>query len=188
MQADEVRRRLTRFFQARSTILENLARREHQLLELLSLTAVVRHYEAGGFRTIPQNLRAGRFRVKLSSKGYPWNFSYFELIRDGEVFEIRANIAVHGASTEDDGCYVVDVGVVQSGVIPTSRPKDAMWVVGNEALLTFVEAKDLVIYPMLLAQFIGIVHELLPRFIHQARPDGYEGVHISRLRLRPMDI
>jgi len=45
----------------------------------------------------------------------------------------------------------------------------------NDALVTFIEAKKLVIYPMLLAQFVGIVHELKPEFLATAAGPGSGG-------------
>jgi hypothetical protein len=35
----------------------------------------------------------------------------------------------------------------------------------NSDLISFAEAKKLVVYPMLLAQFVGIVHEVTPKFL-----------------------
>lgn len=58
---------------------------------------------------------------------------------------------------------VVDVGVARAGAIP-KRVK-AGFAVKNELLVSFIEAKKLVVYPMLLAQFVGIVHEIKPEFL-----------------------
>jgi hypothetical protein len=171
----EARRRIARFFRTRTAAVEKLVRREPQLLELLALTAVVTHYERAGFDIRPANLRAGRFRVKISSRGRPENFSHFDADGQGISLEIHGNLAVRGSSTVDDGQYVVDVGVIQAGKMPRGTPKGLPSVAPNSALITFAEVKKLVIFPMLLAQFTGIVHELMPKHIHSPIPPGYEG-------------
>jgi hypothetical protein len=44
----------------------------------------------------------------------------------------------------------------------------------NNDLVTWVEAKKLVVYPMLLAQFIGIVHELSPDCLNGPNRKGFQ--------------
>jgi len=65
-------------------------------------------------------------------------------------------------SAHDDGIYCVDVGVVRANSVPREKPNDGWHCVGNSDLITFAEVKKLVVYPMLLAQFLGIVHEIRP--------------------------
>jgi hypothetical protein len=49
----------------------------------------------------------------------------------------------------------------------------------NDALLSFAEVKRLVVYPMLIAQFIGIVHEIKPEFLGPPIRNGFgSGGHI----------
>ena len=52
----------------------------------------------------------------------------------------------------------------------------------NDELITFAEVKKLVVYPMLLAQFVGIAHEIKPCFITGRRPQGFlKGDHLFPL-------
>lgn len=46
--------------------------------------------------------------------------------------------------------------------VPKAKPKQKWVALDNGALATFAEVKKLVVYPMLLAQFVGIVHEITP--------------------------
>lgn len=56
-----------------------------------------------------------------------------------------------------------------SGSLPRGRKKGDKWIcAANADLVTFIEAKRLPIYPMLIAQFIGIVHEILPLFMRRS--------------------
>jgi hypothetical protein len=122
---------------------------------------------------VPVGLRGREFVVKRSSRGYPWNFSHYRAAKGGRVFEIHANLSVQSAYRLDDGYYVVDVAVVRSGAINARLGKKFVGV-ANAKLVTFIESKALVVYPMLLAQFIGIVHELLPGFLRRRRPPGFK--------------
>ena len=131
------------------------------------------HYRLAGYEVSPNNLQKGVFRVKLGSRGYPWNFSWFECARDGRTVEIHSNLSVYSQYRMDEGVYVVDVGVCKGGVVPRSKTADKWYAIENHALVTFAEAKRLVIYPMLLAQFIGIVREITPVFLEGSRPTGF---------------
>lgn len=113
--------------------------------------------------------KARRFKVKRNTQGHPANFSKFVVARDLTVFELHLNCKVRGA--RDEGIYCVDLAVVPEGIIPTRSNLHPPWICAeNNTLVTFLEAKRLQIYPMLLAHFIGIVHEVLPQFL-----DGSEG-------------
>jgi len=82
------------------------------------------------------------------------------------------NLLVRGV--HDDGIYCVDVGIVDAGVVPEKIGRNKKWLcVPNKSLLSLVEAKRLVVYPMLLAQFVGIVHEIKPRFLRKPVPKGF---------------
>jgi hypothetical protein len=82
------------------------------------------------------------------------------------------NLMVRGA--HDEGIYCVDVGIVQAGIVPQKVDPRVKWVcVPNQALISFAEAKRLPVYPMLLAQFVGIVHEIRPEFLRPPTPVGY---------------
>ena len=61
--------------------------------------------------------------------------------------------------------YVVDVAVVKPNKIPRAKGRTPWVCLDNSNLVTFVEVKKLVVYPMLLAQFIGIVHEIKPKLL-----------------------
>ncbi len=122
---------------------------------------------------MPENLQSGRYRVRVTTSGAPQNFSFVRLIKDALELEVHSNVGVRGHSTVDEGRYVVDVGVLKPEAVPRKVSRGELATAANEALITFVEAKHIVIYPMLLAQFVGTVHELKPAHIKRERPEGY---------------
>lgn len=174
MDTTAIRDALVEFAKRHKTELDRLGSRKSQLLEIGSLAMCAEHYRIADYDVLPRNLQRGSFRVKLGSRGYPWNFSWFECERGGERIELHANLSVFSSYRMDDGVYVVDVGVSKSGAVPPCKPADGWRAVENDCLITFAEAKALVIYPMLLAQFVGIVNEITPIFLTDTRPSGFE--------------
>lgn len=146
------------------TLFGQLPHIQTQVLELAAAVATAEHYESFGYKIDFQHPK-GRpeFVVKVSSRGYPWNYSRIQVKRDGEEFEIHTNLSVRGA--HDFGIYCVDIAVTHSGIVPKETPKTQWLCLPNSNLITFAEAKKLIVYPMLLAHFIGIVHELTPSFL-----------------------
>jgi hypothetical protein len=90
------------------------------------------------------------------------------------LFEIYHNQKVAGAwlhagKGTDIALFAVDIAVVRADSLPDlpkghKRTDEPYWV-ENEDVITFGEAKKLTAYPMLIAQFLGIVHEIKPEFL-----------------------
>ncbi len=135
-----------------------------KLLELASITGFAEHYKSHGFFVRVHNPKGkAYFAMKAGTHGDPWNFSHFSANDGIENVEIHMNVKVRSA--HDSGTYCVDVGVVRAGAIPRDKPASKWECLPNEDLVTFGESKKLVVYPMLLAQFIGIVHEIKPGYL-----------------------
>jgi hypothetical protein len=136
---------------------------------MAAISVAAEHYARRGYIVAPDNLINGFFKVKTSSKGYKKSFSWFTALSPEADIEIHANLAVQSAYGVDTGIYVLDVGVIRKDAVSFRGPgKTDEWV-ANRDLITFIEAKHLVAYPMLLAQFVGIVHEVTPAFISGRR-------------------
>ncbi|MES2543065.1 MAG: hypothetical protein V4583_21180 [Pseudomonadota bacterium] len=162
MNLSKIEQELKSFISKHSVKFHNLAIRETALLELGVLTMASEHYRLSGFSVTVENAIEGLFVAKLSSRGHPYNFSWFRCQKDDLVYEIHSNLSVMGGH-KDGAIYVVDVAVVVGDdKVPKSKPKQKWLALDNDSLATFAEVKKLVVYPMLLAQFIGIVHEIMP--------------------------
>ncbi len=164
MNADSISNAIRLFAIQHRTALDFLNSRQTQLLEIGAMVGVVQHYRAYGYNTSIQNpAGAHEFRVKLSTRGHPSDYSHVVCERGATVCELHSNLSVFGG--RDAGVYCVDVAIVNLGAVPTKKGKTASQPLQNSDLISFAEAKKLVIYPMLLAQFVGIVHEVKPRFL-----------------------
>lgn len=140
-----------------------------KLLELAAVTGIAQHYKSNGYSVIVVNPKGKKsFSVKTSTRGFPWNFSRILVSNGDDSAELHMNLLVRSA--HDEGVYCVDVGVVKPAYIPSEKPKETWTCLSNDHLLTFAETKKLVVYPMLLAQFLGIVHEIKPAFLSSPCP------------------
>ncbi len=175
MDVDAIQAAMQSYIARHNVSLNQMPRIQSQLLELGALVLAAEHYRIVGYTVTTENLVNDRFRLKRNSVGKPWNFSWFRIRKDADEFDIHANLTVLGAYGLDEGRYVVDVGVCHSGILPIGSAERKSWIsVENAALITFIEAKRLVVYPMLLAQFIGIVHELQPKFLAGSAPEKFQ--------------
>jgi hypothetical protein len=169
---DLIRRELRRFIRRQRSAFDRIVSTETQILELAALSVAATHYERIGYKVYPANLIGGHFKVKVKSR-YRENFSWFTAVRDGRSYEIHGNLGVQSAFMRDTGIYVVDVAVTKAGSVAKRGPgKHDEWV-PNRDVVTFLEVKKLVAFPMLLAQFVGIVHEIKPAFLSGRRPPRF---------------
>ncbi len=146
---------------------------QSKALELAVTIGVSEHYRSKGYAIHVVNPKKSPkiFVVKTSTRGHPWNFTHLKFERDGVVYEGHMNLMVESA--HDEGRYCVDFGLTKVGCVPDKATKKAWVAAKNCDLVTFAEVKKLVVYPMLLAQFLGIVHEIKPCFIHGKNPMGF---------------
>jgi hypothetical protein len=163
-------RALRDFSKRNQVTLAKFGSRQSQLLEIAGLFTAAQHYRANGYQVAARNLQNRLFRAKVTTSPYPQRYSYFEASRAGTSFEIHSNMPVRGAYALSNAAFVVDVAVIKAGQLP---PANVKYVATQQQLMTFAEVKSLVTYPMLLAQFVGIVHEITPKFLSGRVPSGF---------------
>lgn len=154
----------------------NLERKESQLLELSALIFTAEYYKENGYTVTPKNLTidTNEFYIKIKANAKPYRYSFFELAKGNNIFEVHANLQVRGCF-DVNGIFAVDVGVVYQGSVPSTLQEQKTWkAVSNNRLITFLEVKKLVVYPMLLAQFVGIVHEIKCVFLNSRLPNNFK--------------
>jgi hypothetical protein len=88
---------LTSFIRDHGLSFSRVGPRESQLLELGALVLAAIHYDRLGYTVTPGGVEGGEFRVKPGSRGYPWNFSWFEVQRGNRRFEVHGNLPVESA-------------------------------------------------------------------------------------------
>lgn len=166
---------------------EDADRRNSSLLEVGAMLLAVQHYEIKGYQ-ISLISPSSVFSPKYTSLGDPRDttkYSYWKVKKNDQCFEIHLNAPVWDGISHSACTFVVDVGVVKENSIireddgiglntKTSKSKNyRLRGFENNDLVTFMEAKYLNIYPMLVAHFIGIVHEILPWALGNSEPEGF---------------
>jgi len=178
MDAAKVSAAISEFARQHRTVLTDLGNRQTQLLEIGATVAVVQHYRANGYLTTIQNPSGvSEFKVKLGTRGHPADYSRVLCSKGTVSCEIHSNLSVE-SGRRDHGVYCVDVAVVAEGVVPTKKGKNKPPALENQHLISFAEVKKLVVYPMLLAHFIGIVHEVTPQFMKKSRQINVSDNHL----------
>lgn len=144
--------------------IDAIVRRKSERLELAAVLSFAEHYKQNGWAVAVSNpvTAPHQFVVKTRARGDAHKYSYFAVKKELRALEIRMNLSVVGAW--DGGVYCVDVAVIGAGRIPRHVQGQSQ-ALPNRWLVTFGEVKNMTVYPMLLAQFIGIVHEIKPRFL-----------------------
>lgn len=166
------------FLKSHKSAIQNVTKSHNNIFEVACYVVIAQYYEHIGYQLQIKNSVKRKFRFRYSTSGFPWRYSYLQASnkRDGKpAFEIWHNQKVSGGwlSSEEEKdipLFALDIAVIKPGALPANLNFEAkgsgerVWV-KNEDLITFGEAKKLVGYPMLIAQFLGIVHEIKPSFI-----------------------
>ena len=195
---NQVSQQITDFLKRHKSSLHEIVKHNTNVFEAFCFILLVQYYEMVGYQLEPKNLLDGKFRFKYNTRGYPWNYSYFAAVssesKEGEspvIFEIRHNQQVSGAwveGGEEDGIvppvFALDVAVIKAESLPQlkqgqKRNNESYWV-DNAHLITFAEAKKLTAYPMLLAHFLGIVHEVKPVYLEPGEQKDVNDVYLEQ--------
>lgn len=174
MNVEAIEKSIQGFIKKHKSSLYAVGLTQSKALELGATVGVSEHYRSNGYDVEIENPKSNpsSFVVKTSTRGHPWNFSRIHLERDGNRFELHMNLMVRSA--HDEGIYCVDVGIAKPESVPSAKTQEQWICIENKSLISFSEVKKLVVYPMLLAQFIGIVHEIKPSFIGGRLPNGFK--------------
>ncbi len=168
MDTEQLKSQLKGLVKHHREVFSEIPSRRSALLELAAFVGVREHYRSNGFEVETVNPGASAvLKLKTFSRGHPWNYSRAVLTKGRLCAEVHSNLMTEGA--HGAGQYCVDVGICRVGRVPAAKPRRGWRSLGNKDLLSFVEVKSLMIYPMLLAQFVGIVHEIKPRFLRRPK-------------------
>lgn len=159
---DAAKQFVSNFLESHARSLSRISETASQVFEAVVIVRLAESYEQSGYDVSVLGQAGNTFRFKFSTRGHPSRYSHFLLKKDGKEFVLCHNLSVKGR-------HAVEV-VFSLDAAVASRPDfdkslRAKGVLENTGLVTFAECKHLVAYPMLLAQFIGVVNELLPDFL-----------------------
>jgi len=165
---------LTQFFREHGATAQDFGRRVYQTFEAMTFSKVIRWYKQNGWipEVINPRSNGGRFRLKFNTNGNAENFTYVRCTKEESSVQIRHQIRVETYHNRSTGRripranIVCDVAVLRDSRYDHVRGRMHVF---NEDLITFAEAKHMDAYAELIAQFIGLVHELQPKRLSHRR-------------------
>ncbi len=109
-------------------------------------------------------------RLKFSTRGAPNNYSYVVCRKGTKEVHIRHQLRVatraHCPGMKFPANVCLDVAVIEASDLATFASDDF---VPNEKLISFGEAKHMSAFAELVANFVGLVHEMQPERLNERR-------------------
>lgn len=163
---DEVSTQLKDFFQKEKASINDFGRRVNQTFEAFVFASVIKWYKENGWTVVIVNpILNGRpvFVLKFNTRGAPPKYSYAFCNKDANFCQIRHGLRVHTKSYKTTNVksanIVCDISVINDIDLDYYRTDTAL---PNEELIAFGEVKHMSGYAELVANFVGLAHELKP--------------------------
>jgi len=175
IEQDIIKAKLADFFHERKRELYRFGRSVNQTFETFVFAAVAKYYAERGWEVRLINPQSNgsdqrRMRLKYSTRGRPDNYSYFVCSKSGDEIQIRHQLRVATHSFQEFGNQkyaanvCLDVAVINSQDLSKFKSDDF---VNNSSLIAFGEAKHMSAFAELIANFIGLVHEMMPSKVRE---------------------
>jgi hypothetical protein len=158
---------LLNFFGVYHAQLDSFGRYVNQTFEAFALAQTIKWYMVRNWKVSCVNPKGGQFRLKFSTRGKPVNFSFFILKNEGQTIHVRHQLRVGIRHNLTSSANInLDVAVYKETDLTKYALDDFL---PNQELISFGEAKHMSAYAELMANFIGLVHELLPEKLDNIR-------------------
>lgn len=179
----ETKELLSRFFKQEKASINSFGRSVNQTFEAYVLASVIEWYRRSGWVIkfeMPRNSNGRQyFKLKFSTRGAPKKYTYIVCEKENEVLQIHHQLRVetkwHARNKRYNANICCDVAVIKQTDI-SGYSTDAA--VSNKDLVSFAEAKHMSAFAELVANFIGMVHELKPDRLKRLRIKHYKNKHL----------
>lgn len=159
---------LNDFFSANGALLKSFGSTVNQTFEAFVFASCIKWYKNKGWDVKIINPKDGRyknkFQLKFNTRGAPAHYSYAKCVKNNVIKQIHHGLRVNTKySSEIDNFKAnicLDVAIINETDITDFETDIA---IPNSQLLSFGEAKHMSAFAELIASFIGMVHELLPK-------------------------
>jgi hypothetical protein len=166
MDREAVSERLAKFFSTNRSDLGKFGSTVNQTFEAFVFTQVISWYRGRNWKVVlepPKGSPAGTVKLKFNTRGRPSGYTYARCEKDDVVVQIRHGLRVatrhHKRFQFPPANVCLDVSVIQDRDL-LDYDTDAY--LPNDDLITFAEAKHMSAFAELVANFIGLVHEMQP--------------------------
>lgn len=161
---------LGKFFKENGTVIRDFGQTVNQAFEAFVFSSAIRWYQRRGWTVtiINPDPASNLVRLKYNTRGKPSGYTYARAEKDGIAIQIRhqLRVATHahsGARFADVVANIcADVAIIKDMDLASMKSDDF---IPNNDLISFGEAKHMPAFAELVANFIGLVHELRPEFL-----------------------
>jgi hypothetical protein len=179
-----VKQQLLTFFNKEKATIYSFGSKVNQTFEAHVLATVIKQYKSNGWTVqIISPIEFGNpvFKLKFNTRGAPKGYSYVLCAKGSEACQIRHGLRVHTRSHKSKNLFsanvVCDIVVMKDIDIDSYTTNDAL---NNNELIAFGEVKHMSAFAELVANFIGLVHEIQPLKLKAIRKKTWiPGDHIS---------
>lgn len=166
----EMKETLLKFFAANNDDMNTFGRTVNQTFEAFVFSATIGWFRQNGWtaefrhpgRTDTEK-QDKELRLKFSTRGKPDQYSYAICRRGDNEVHIRHQLRVatnfHDEELKMPANVCMDVAVIKATDLKNFNSDDY---VANDRLITFGEAKHMTAFAELVANFVGLVHEMQP--------------------------
>ena len=160
---------LNNFFSVNGASIRSFGSTVNQTFEAYVFASCINWYKNSGWKVDIINPKEGRyknqFQLKFNTRGAPANYSYARCIKNNEVKQIHHGLRVNTKCSNYEVDHFsanicLDIAIIKGTDITEYKTDIA---IPNEQLLSFGEAKHMSAFAELIAGFIGMVHEMIPR-------------------------
>jgi hypothetical protein len=178
----EAQKQMSAFFKNERATINSFGNTVNQTFEAHVFAHVIKWYRKNGWNvSIVNPIKNGRqiFQLKFSTRGAPIGYSYAICRKNNLECQIRHGLRV--ATKFYKKSYPIRANVVCDIVIMNNIDIDHLKTddhITNESLISFGEVKHMSAFAELIANFIGLVHELQPQRLKKIRikkwqPNGH---------------
>jgi len=178
----EAKKGLKEFFKNEKAQLTSFGNAVNQTFEAYVFAKVIEYYKNKNYKVTIVNPKVdGKevFKLKFSTRGAPNKYSYALLEMDGEKFQLRHQLRISTTSNSRKLGYKAniccDISIIKDQDLKFFTTNDS---VSNDQLVSFGEVKHMSAFAELVANFIGLAHELTPKRLKRTRIKGYVSEHI----------
>jgi len=172
IETGKVQTQLAKFFSENKAEIQNFGSTVNQTFEAFVFASTVNWYVNHGWSIEFRNPQSSSKFVKLkfNTRGQPKLYTYALCTKDNQKIQVRHGLRVatkhHRIELAYPANVVLDIAVISDIDLSKHRTDDY---VENSCLITFGEAKHMFAFAELVANFIGLVHEMMPNKISQIR-------------------
>jgi hypothetical protein len=168
-----IRQKVGDFFSENKSDITQFGSTVNQTFEAFVFASLVNWYSKNNWKInfIHPISGSNIVKLKFSTRGRPSQYTYALCTKETEKIQIRHSLRVatcyHRPDFSQPANVVLDVAVISDTDLSNYKT-DAH--IENSYLITFGEAKHMSAFAELIANFIGLVHEISPHVVAPIRP------------------